>query len=130
MGADTRVDLEEGMVSDPKPTLAIDFDGVLHSYSGWTGSNKLSEPVPGAVEFCRRAVERFHLVVYSARALDPDQRVQLGIWLSQHGFPAMYITAQKPPALVYLDDRAWRFDGQWPDVEALVAFRAWWEAAG
>lgn len=114
-------------MTQPKPTLALDFDGVLHSYRGWTGHSKLSEPVPGAVAFCRAAAERFHLVVYSARAKDPDQRLAMGIWLSQHSFPAMFVVADKPPALVYLDDRAWRFDGQWPDVGALAAFRAWWE---
>ena len=126
MDAVTRVGLEEGEVSDPKPTLALDFDGVLHSYSGWAGS-AMGQPVPGAVEFCRRAGKRFHLVVYSTRALEPDQRVQMGIWLSQHGFPAMLVTAQKPPALVYLDDRGWRFDGTWPNVEELAQLRAWWE---
>jgi hypothetical protein len=113
----------------PKPTLAIDFDGVLHRYTGWTGDTKLSAPIPGAVDFCCRAKERFHLVVYSARAADPEQKRAIGYWLSQHGFPVMYVVSEKPPAIVYLDDRAWLFNGVWPDIDALVAFRAWWEVS-
>jgi hypothetical protein len=31
----------------------------------------------------------------------------------------------KPPAHVYLDDRAMTFAGSWPSVEELLAFRPW-----
>jgi hypothetical protein len=112
---------------EPKPTLAIDFDGVLHACH--TYGAPLGDPVPGAVAFCRRAVERFHLIVFTARALDAEQRVAIGVWLSQHGFPTMFVTPQKPPAWVYLDDRGWRFDGTWPDLDDLAHAQAWWEVS-
>jgi hypothetical protein len=43
-------------------------------------------------------------------------------WLKLHGYDEwnlVTITAEKPPALVYVDDRAWRFEGPgtFPTVE-------------
>ena len=59
-------------MSEHRPVHALDFDGVLHSYtSGWMGVDKIPDPpVPGALEFCQAAVERFEVVVHSSRCSD------------------------------------------------------------
>lgn len=95
-------------------TIALDFDGVLHSYtSGWKGSDIISDPpVPGMVEACHRLLaEGFHLSVISSRARYPEGIRAMEQWLVTHGFPAMDITSEKIPALLYVDDRAFRFNG-------------------
>ena len=53
------------------PILALDFDGVLHSYtSGWQGADVISDPpVPGAIEFLMEAVEHFE-VTFARHAED------------------------------------------------------------
>jgi len=112
----------------PKPTLLLDFDGVLSDYhAGWQGPNKLGAPVPGAVDFVRRAVQVFDVVVFSSRARYEEMLLAMRAWLARHGFPPMPVTATKPPAFLTLDDRALLFTGVWPQPEDLLRFRAWYE---
>lgn len=106
-------------------TIVLDFDGVLHSYSsGWTGPVPIDPPVEGAVDFVRALIGRgYHVVVQTARcsAIWPEKdransKWALGIWLATHGFPPLEVTGDKVPALFYLDDRGWRFTGDFQEV--------------
>lgn len=116
----------------PSKTLVLDFDGVLHSYrSGWRGATSIPDPpVPGAIEFLHAAVKRFHVAILSSRARDPGGIDAMRRWLVKHGV-ADEIVAKirfvktKIPAHVYLDDRAWRFDGVFPSLDAIEAFEPW-----
>ena len=112
----------------PRPTLALDFDGVLCDYrSGWQGPDKLGEPVPGAVAFVRQALAVFDVVIFSARARHDDALPAMRAWLARNGFPPLPITATKPPAFLTIDDRAMLFTGTWPDAAELLAFKTWYE---
>ena len=53
-----------------KPILTLDWDGVVHSYtSGWKGATVIPDPpVPGALEFIVRALDRFDLAIHSSRS--------------------------------------------------------------
>lgn len=113
-----------------KPTLILDFDGVLHSYvSGWKGADVIPDPpVEGAVAFCERALEVFHIHVVSSRCSQVGGPAAIGRWLREYGFPDGLRVSQdgaKPAALVTLDDRALTFDGTWPEVGTLLAFEPW-----
>ena len=46
-------------MSERKPILCMDFDGVIHSYeSGWRGATIIPDvPVEGALEFLKAAIE-------------------------------------------------------------------------
>lgn len=96
--------------------------GVLHSYvSGWTGSRPVDPPVEGA----REAVEAFlaggySVVIFTCRALTDDGRRGTIEWLQEHGFPVCDVTAFKPHALLYVDDRAFRFEGSWAALMAMA----------
>jgi len=115
-----------------KPTLVVDFDGVLHSYSsGWHGAATVSDgPVDGAIEFLTAAVKAFDVCISSSRSHEAGgreaMREALAKWglgqdiLDQIAFPTV-----KPAAFVTLDDRAIQFDGTWPDISALLAFKPW-----
>lgn len=108
-------------------TIAIDFDGVLHAYtSGWTGPVPIDDPVPGAQTFCRE-LQRLGwvCVVYTARisSVHEDAEVckaEVRAWLSKHDFPWMEIVAEKPPAVVYVDDRAYRFQGDFTQALSFI----------
>jgi hypothetical protein len=99
-------------------TIAIDFDGVIHGYeSGWTGPVPGDPPVPGAREGIAgiRALG-FQVVVFTCRALTDEGRRGIVGWLAQHGIEVDEVTAIKPHAELYVDDRAWRFEGDWSEL--------------
>jgi len=117
-----------------KPILCLDFDGVLHSYtSGWQGAVIISDPpVPGAIEFLREAVKHFTVCIYSTRSNSVDGIYAMKGWLEQHGageplMDELHFPDEKPPAFVTLDDRAITFDGRWPAIETLLAFKPWFK---
>lgn len=120
-------------------TIAVDFDGVLHAYtSGWQGQlNICDPPVPGALPWLARMVERFDVIIFSAR-LNPRGLPQAEVleafrdWFRRHGLPERAIEALqfwtkpgKPMAILYIDDRGWRFEGRFPDAEEILALEPW-----
>jgi hypothetical protein len=113
-------------------TLAIDFDGVIHAYtSGWRGATVISDPpVEGAIDWLLQAAERFDLAIFSARASHPGAIDAMRAWLTQHGLPARVLERirfprGKPPAELYIDDRAYRFEGAFPSWSDLDALEPW-----
>lgn len=128
-------------MSDRKPILCLDFDGVLHSYtSGWKGADVIPDPpVPGAIAFLREAVKHFRVAIFSSRSHQPGGQVAMRTWLGGHiiadepgivmqdppWFAAIEWPTEKPPALVTIDDRAITFTGTWPSIETLMAFKPW-----
>lgn len=115
-----------------RKTIAVDFDGVIHSYlSPWTSPECISDPpVPGALSFLQEAVARFDVVIFSVRAQHETGVRAIAWWLVHHGLPQdvvaqLRITHEKPKAIVYLDDRAWRFTGQFPSLDQLDAAVPW-----
>lgn len=90
-----------------KKTLAIDLDGVLHRYSkGWHDGSIYDPPMDGALEAVDQLLNRYELVVFTARK-DLDLVRQ---WIFVN-FPGWYprVTNIKPLAFAYIDDRAIRF---------------------
>lgn len=131
-----------------RPTISIDFDGVLHAYtSGWKGATTIPDgPTPGAIEWLCDLVHPLRgsggvkVVVCSARARTPWGWWAVKRWIRHHVFEHMgsdmttaddicgevSVTGRKPAAIVYVDDRAWRFDGEhFPSIEELKAHRPW-----
>jgi hypothetical protein len=122
-----------------KPTLCLDFDGVLYdNRTGWESDMNVSGgPVPGAMQFLRDAVERFWVTIYSTRSGSQHGRnVMEGAirrWLIQeHGevigrvvYGMLDFPPSKPAAFVSLDDRALTFTGTFPSLDTLLAFNPW-----
>lgn len=111
--------------------LGVDFDGVIArsvincpTVEGING-----EPVPGAFGFLREAVKHFWVVICTVRCCSPAAKGVIAAWLIEHGLEPnvlkqLIITDQKPPG-VLIDDRAWRFDGEFPTMAELKAFKTW-----
>lgn len=128
-GVDAKVAAVE---RDTRRTLCVDFDGVLHSYtSPWAGAEVIPDPpVPGAFAFLAAAVLRFRVAVVSARSHQPGGIDAMRRWFAAHALPdyaldALEFPTEKPQAIVYIDDRGWRFDGTWPSLDELAAFQPW-----
>lgn len=133
-------------------TLALDFDGCVHSYtSGWKGAAVIPDPpVPGAIAFLTEAVQRFRVCICSSRCVGEEIRSFIngqtvvsakpnwhGIyamddWFEENGLPRdvrkqLEYWVAKPPAHIMIDDRALRFDGDWSAVLQgdLLKFKPW-----
>ncbi len=113
-------------------TIAVDFDGVVHSYaSGWKGACVIADPpVEGAIEWLVAAVERFDVAIFSVRASSPGAVDAMRAWLRRHGLPDHVLAritfpVAKPPAELYIDDRAYRFEGTFPSFEELASLSPW-----
>lgn len=132
-----------------KPTLCLDFDGVIHSYaSGWVHAKFIPDPpVPGALQFLHDALDSFKVVIFSSRSHQEGGIDAMRMWLEywarrelpndeeskwaankvinhiawrKEAWPTV-----KPPAFLSIDDRGLTFDGTWPAIETLLAFKPW-----
>lgn len=113
------------------PTIVFDFDGVIHSYkSGWKGVENIPDPpVEGIRQVIEDLLERgYRVVIVSSRCTSPEGIDAIRSWLKQYGFPWIEVMAEKPPALVYVDDRAICFDGKTEDLyDKITQFEPWYE---
>lgn len=118
-------------------TVAVDVDGVLHSYtSGWKGADVLPDPpVPGAIEWLNGIIEHFDVAICSTRAETQEGCDAIGAWLVKHGVDEgelgtrISIDGGKPAALLYVDDRGWRFTGSnFPTRDEIHAALPWWKS--
>lgn len=115
-----------------KPILCLDFDGVIHSYSsGWKGADVIPDPpVPGAIEFLHAALNQFDVQIYSSRSHQTGGINAMQAWLLEHSDNGFLVDSigwpdHKPSAMITIDDRALTFDGTWPTMETLLAFKPW-----
>lgn len=112
-----------------KKTVVFDFDGVIHSYtSGWQGVTNIPDPpVPGIAKAIADIREAdYEVVVVSTRTADPLGMQAVRSYLMLNRIEVDKVCAEKPPAIVYIDDRAICFDGH-PDtlLSKINTFRPW-----
>lgn len=112
-------------------TVAVDFDGVIHSYATpWERADIIPDPpVEGAIKWLLEIAKDFRVVIFTTRAKEPAGALAVRGWLRMHGIHCSedQITAQKPAALIYLDDRAYRFEGPgtFPTAQQIHQARPW-----
>lgn len=68
-----------------RPTLSVDFDGVLHSYSsGWKGARVIADPpVPGAIEWLCMMSAHYEIAISSARSGQWGGRRAMRLWIGR-----------------------------------------------
>lgn len=126
-----------------KPILCLDFDGVIHSYtSGWQGAGVASDPpVEGTGDFLFEATRRFRVAIYSSRSKSLAGRACMRRYIREHFNYSLTFSPGhekwdwlpeaiewpwfKPSAFITIDDRALTFDGTWPALDTLAAFKPW-----
>ena len=97
-----------------KKTVVFDFDGVIHSYiSGWQGVDVINDPPVKGIEYVieELRLSGYNVVVVSTRCSCLKGRRAIRKWLNTYNIEVDKVCAVKPPALVYIDDRAICFDG-------------------
>lgn len=111
-----------------KMTVALDFDGVIHSYfSGYQGPETIADPpVDGIKETIEELRSRYRVAVVSSRCLHEEGKKAIINWLKEHDIRVDEVTGEKQPALVYVDDRALTFDGDaYGLIEKIRHFKPW-----
>lgn len=119
------------MSGEYKPTIAVDFDGVIHQYvSKWTQPEEIKDgPCEGAIEWLRAMLAEFRVLIYSSRACTHEGKKAIGAWLLANGLTSDELDRigmlEKPTALIYLDDRAVQFAGSFPSADSIRTFKPW-----
>ena len=116
-----------------KKTVVFDFDGVIHSYtSGWRGETNIPDPPVSGIDRALRGMKAagYEVVIVSTRCSTQAGVDAINLWLYQNGL-AQYmdkVCKEKPPAIVYIDDRAICFDGD-PDalLDKVQNFKPWYQ---
>lgn len=98
--------------------VAIDFDGVIHSYhEGYKDGSIYGYVLPGARDFIKDLKARgFRVVINTSRIMDirtnrviPSAKKELEEWLRSHDIPFDEVFP-KVVAVCYIDDRGVRVD--------------------
>jgi hypothetical protein len=106
-------------------TVCVDLDGVLNLFDTWRSPEFFHPLRPGAREFLIRLNEAgFRVVIFTVRWFE-----WVEAWLEENGLREYVaeVTDKKPPAQVYLDDRAVCFDGDFEEAyHKIVNFKPFW----
>src|SRR5688572_11595165 len=85
-------------------TVAVDFDGVLHSYtSPWIDAETIPDPpVLGAIHWLSHLESSgFNVVIFTTRGKTPEGQRAVRHWLHENGWESgmnATVTAEKVPA--------------------------------
>lgn len=109
--------------------VVLDFDGVINSYtSGWKGCGVITDPpvegIKEAIDEIRKAGYEVHVI--STRCSTAEGMEAVHKYLRENDIHVDSIGCAKPPAVVYVDDRALCFDGH-PEtlLSKIRGFRPW-----
>lgn len=114
--------------------IAVDFDGVIHSYtSRWVNETHIPDPpVPGAIEFLTDLIDKgFKVAIFSTRNSSPFAIDAMKFYLQANGLEFHHVEAiqfpiQKPTlASLFIDDRGFHFRGEFPTLEYCANFKPW-----
>ena len=104
---------------DERVNIGIDFDGVIHKNSkGYYDGTCYDDPIEGVEDALKTLSKNYTLICYTAKA-KPDRGLVNGKtgtelvweWLKKYRFDKYIskVTSEKPRAVAYIDDKAFRF---------------------
>jgi phosphoheptose isomerase len=104
---------------DELKNIAVDFDGVIHKNSkGYHDGTIYDEPLEGSREALEKLSKDYDIVIFTAKA-KPDRGLVNGKtgtqlvweWLEEHDMAQFVtkVTAEKPRAVQYIDDKGIKF---------------------
>ena len=114
---------------DEMKNIGVDFDGVIHKNSkGYYDGTIYDEPIDGSRDALKKLSEKYDVVIFTAKA-KPDRGLVNGKtgtelvweWLKEHKMEKFVtkVTAEKPRAVAYIDDKGIRFNNWKQTLEVL-----------
>ena len=108
-----------------RKTISIDLDGVLDNYTKYE-NNSIPEIRQGAKEFIQKLHERgYNLVLFTNR-----KPLSASKWLIENDLDKYFsdVTNIKPKAMIYIDDRALKFEGDYDKtLNQIKDFNVYWK---
>lgn len=112
--------VREHSYPDEQINIGVDFDKVIHKCTkGYFDGTIYDEPVEGAFEALQKLSEKYTVIVYTCKA-KADRGLVNGKtgtelvwdWLEKHDMSKFVskVTAEKPRAVAYIDDKAIQFN--------------------
>jgi ribonucleotide monophosphatase NagD (HAD superfamily) len=112
-----------------KNNIAIDFDGVIHNFDkGYHDGTCYGDPIEGSLNSLKELSKTYNIIIFTAKA-KPNRplvngktgRELVSEWLEKYGVLdcVSEITSEKPRAMLYIDDNAYRFEN-WVDTIKFV----------
>jgi hypothetical protein len=98
-------------------TLCIDFDDTLYNRS-------TEEPIQGAVEALKQLKSEGHKILILSSRINPElwgelvkyRQKEIVDWMEKYKIPYDKVVPFKPPADLYIDDKGYRFTGNWKET--------------
>jgi len=123
------MDYNQKVTNDQSKNLGIDFDGVIHNDNlGFHDGTVYGKPIEGSLESIKFLSNFFNIIIFTAKAKKDRPLVNgktgaelVGEWLLKHDILKYVsdITAEKPRALLYVDDKGFRFEN-WQDTMKFI----------
>lgn len=108
-----------------KDVLAIDFDGVIHDYKNPVDGKSMGPPFDESLKAMLTLRKKgYKIIVHTVKAKTPAGRKAVTDWLKYYKIPYHDVTAIKPNAVVYVDDRALRHTDWASTLEAISGYAA------
>ena len=115
----TNREIREHSSKDETRNVAVDFDGVIHKSSkGYYDGTIYDEPIEGSRESLKKLSEKYDVVIFTCKS-KPDRGLVNGKtgtelvweWLRKHDMDKFVtkVTAEKPRAVQYIDDKGYGF---------------------
>ena len=115
----TNGEVREHSFPDELKNIAVDFDGVIHKNSkGYYDGTIYDEPIEGSRESLKQLSKQYDVVIFTAKA-KPDRGLINGKtgtqlvweWLKKYDMDKFVtkVTAEKPRAVAYIDDKGITF---------------------
>jgi histidinol phosphatase-like enzyme len=109
-------------MSPKKLKILIDFDGTICKEGKFVAPHIIPfGPEPFAVEAIKKLSDYFTIVVYSVRAQSEGGKKAIEVWMKKYGIPFSKVTNKKEMAVLYIDNRAIRYTGDWKKTLSEVA---------
>ena len=109
----------EKVINDQSSNIAIDFDGVIHNDNlGYHDGTIYGEIIDGAKDAIIDISKNYKIIIFTAKAKsdrpivnDKSGKQLVEEWLQKHDLLKYIteVTAEKPRALLYIDDKGYRF---------------------